>query len=222
MPVMIGSARIDERGKISGGAAGDQKQTSTPDYNGEVSMQSFYVHPKGWDVIRAIKPSHGEKLATKMETACNNPNLGYDQNQRLGIITNGINSSVKTECDCSSLVRECVKEATGKDPGNFNTSTERIALLNTKLFTHINYTSQTKLYNGDILVTCSKGHTAIVVKGLSRIQNKVDIPDDDITKIAKEVISGKWGNGDERKAKLKAHGYDPKKIQKRVNLLLLK
>lgn len=35
--------------------------------------------------------------------------------------------------------------------------------------------------------------------------------------IAKEVIAGKWGNGSERKKKLKAAGYDYEAIQKIVN-----
>ena len=35
--------------------------------------------------------------------------------------------------------------------------------------------------------------------------------------IADEVIAGKWGNGDDRKAKLKAAGYDPDAIQALVN-----
>lgn len=38
--------------------------------------------------------------------------------------------------------------------------------------------------------------------------------------IAKEVIAGKWGNGADRKAKLKAAGYDPDVIQKLVNQML--
>ena len=38
--------------------------------------------------------------------------------------------------------------------------------------------------------------------------------------IAKEVIAGKWGNGSERKQKLKAAGYDPDEVQKRVNQLM--
>lgn len=38
--------------------------------------------------------------------------------------------------------------------------------------------------------------------------------------IAREVIAGKWGNGAERKKKLKAEGYDPNVIQKLVNTLL--
>lgn len=40
--------------------------------------------------------------------------------------------------------------------------------------------------------------------------------------IAKEVIDGKWGNGDTRKAKLKKAGYDYKAVQKEVNKLLRK
>lgn len=40
------------------------------------------------------------------------------------------------------------------------------------------------------------------------------------TQIAKEVIAGKWGNGDVRKNNLKKAGYDPNKIQKIVNSLL--
>lgn len=42
----------------------------------------------------------------------------------------------------------------------------------------------------------------------------------DITKIAKEVIAGKWSNGDERVKRLKAAGYNPKTVQKKVNELL--
>lgn len=41
-----------------------------------------------------------------------------------------------------------------------------------------------------------------------------------IDTIAKEVINGKWGNGEKRKKKLEAAGYDYKKVQKRVNELL--
>lgn len=41
-----------------------------------------------------------------------------------------------------------------------------------------------------------------------------------VNDIAMEVIAGKWGNGDERREKLKAAGYDPVEIQNRVNLLL--
>ena len=41
-----------------------------------------------------------------------------------------------------------------------------------------------------------------------------------IDTLAKEVIAGKWGNGEERKQKLTAAGYDYNAVQKRVNEML--
>lgn len=41
-----------------------------------------------------------------------------------------------------------------------------------------------------------------------------------IERVAKEVIEGKWGDGDERKAKLEKAGYDYKKVQAKVVKLL--
>jgi GH25 family lysozyme M1 (1,4-beta-N-acetylmuramidase) len=43
-----------------------------------------------------------------------------------------------------------------------------------------------------------------------------------IEEIAQEVLEGKWGNGDARKQKLIAAGYDYNKVQKKVNELLSK
>ena len=174
--IIIGSARSDERGKLSGGADGDQKQKSTDDYSGEVSLQNFYCHKKGWYILRWLDPVYAEECAKAMYRACNNPNIGYDQNQRSSILLHGTMSTVKTECDCSSLVRLCVREASATDPGNFTTDTEVTALKKTGLFAEkIKYKSGTPLYNGDILVTCSKGHTAVVVSALPRIKHTVDV-----------------------------------------------
>lgn len=41
-----------------------------------------------------------------------------------------------------------------------------------------------------------------------------------VTELAKEVIQGKWGNGEERKQKLTQAGYDYDKVQAEVNRLL--
>lgn len=41
-----------------------------------------------------------------------------------------------------------------------------------------------------------------------------------VLEIAKEVIRGLWGNGTARRSKLKAAGYDPDEVQKKVNELL--
>ena len=173
MKVLIGSARVDERGKYTGGKSGDQKQSVIPDLGGEVSMQNFYIHKKGWNIIRAISATNAEKIAEAMKNACNNPNIGYDQGNRLAIIKRGTRSAEKTECDCSSLVRQCVIEGTGNDPGNFTTSNEVAVLLASKMFyPAIAYKSGVALYNGDILVTKQKGHTVIVVQGQPRVEQK--------------------------------------------------
>ncbi len=42
----------------------------------------------------------------------------------------------------------------------------------------------------------------------------------DIDAVAKDVIRGKYGNGDERKKNLAAAGYDPAKVQARVNEIM--
>ena len=174
MAIIIGSARIDERGKLSGGQAGDHKQkSSTNDTVGEVSMQNFYVHSKGWYILRPKDANIAKKIASNMKTACNNKNIGYDQMNRLGVMTYGVNSKVKTETDCSTLVRACVKEASGKDPGNFSTLNEADMLEKSGLFEkRIAYTSNTTLYTGDVLVTKTKGHTVIVVEGANRTKNE--------------------------------------------------
>lgn len=164
--VYIGSARVDERGKYSGGAVGDQKQTSSNDYKGEVSQQTFYIHSKGWYVLRPKSPKIAQKIAEAMIRACNNKNVGYSQSDRLGITKYGTGASVLTNCDCSSLVRQCVKEASGKDAGNFNTSNELKCLEATGLFEDaVPYTKGMPLLAGDVLVTKTKGHTAIVTVG---------------------------------------------------------
>lgn len=172
MAVYIGSARHDEDGKYANGAAGDQLQKSTPDYAGEVSMQKFYVHRYGWYVLRAKKINFAMGIAANMITACNNNNIGYDQNQRSGIINAGINTKQKTEADCSTLVRECVKEATKVDPGNFTTLNEVDKLMDTGLFIKQIYHDGMTLYTGDILVSGRKGHTAIVTSGAARNKTK--------------------------------------------------
>ena len=158
----IGHASKTEHSGITNGVVGDQTGK-------EVCMRSYYMHSKGWYALRPKNIDHANAIAEAMVRACKNDNIGYDQSNRLGIITYGTNSSVKTECDCSSLVRQCVIEGTGKDAGNFTTANEKTMLLATGLFEDaISVTSSTVLYNGDILITKTKGHTVIVVSGNER------------------------------------------------------
>ena len=134
MEIIIGSARSDERKSYTGGKVGDQRHMKTPDYGGEVSQQKFYVHSKGWNIIRAKDDGVAKKLAKAMQTACNNANIGYSQSDRYGILKYGTATTQKCNADCSSLVRQCVKEATGKDPGDFTTFNAVTKLRATGLF----------------------------------------------------------------------------------------
>ena len=167
MKIVVGSARVDENGKLSGGKAGDQTGK-------EVSTQPYYMHSKGWYCYRAKDAKVAAHLASAMKDACDNNNIGYDQGERSTVILQlrrygtlkGIET--KTEADCSSLIRACCIEA-GFDTGEFNTASEGAALANTGMFEERkSVTSSTELFDGDILVTKTKGHTVIVVSGNPR------------------------------------------------------
>lgn len=54
-------------------------------------------------------------------------------------------------------------------------------------------------------------------KDISVTKPTTNKPKKSVTEITDEVIAGKWGNGDERKAKLEAAGYDYNEIQNKVN-----
>ncbi len=175
MTITIGSARIDEHGKAVGGKAGDQKQKTSPDYKGEVAMQNFYVSNKGWYILRAKDINVASNIALAMTIACNNPNIGYNQARRLDIIKAGTHATSPTSCDCSSLVRQCVRES-GIEVGNFTTANEASVLMATGQFDKFVYTKGSDLYLGDILVTKTKGHTVIVTSGATRNTNPVAVP----------------------------------------------
>ena len=171
MAVKFGSARIDERGKISGGKAGDQTGK-------EVSTQDYYVHSKGWRVLRPIDPVVAEKIASAMEAACKNNNIGYDQAQRNtlwnDVKARGYDPAKTTkavETDCSALVRVCCAYARVV-MSDFITSTLAARLLASGAFVELTdskYTgASTYLRRGDVLVTRTKGHTGVILSNGSK------------------------------------------------------
>lgn len=163
--IKIGSARVDEKGKYTNGAKGDQTGK-------EVAEENFYIHSYGWNVYRAKKPKHRLDLSACMIQACNNNNIGYSQNERAMIFVDGIDTDTPTNCDCSSLVCECIRHATGYKINNFTTFNEGRELLKSNLFDYVGkYDNSTDLLSGDILVTCKKGHTAIVTHVDDTINN---------------------------------------------------
>lgn len=162
--MFIGSARIDENGRISGGRAGDQT-------GAEVAIEDYYKHSKGWRAFRAKDAIKQRGLAHAMRDACKNPNIGYDQSERNSLFNEAEKHlfnvsliSTPVECDCSSLVRVCCAFV-GVGLPDFSTANEADILLSSGYFDEIKFTQTTGkgLKEGDILVTKTKGHTVIVV-----------------------------------------------------------
>ena len=167
MAVKIGHASGTEKGKATGGAAGDQTGR-------EVYTRGWYKHSKGWRVFRAKDSSVAEKIAKCMEMACANNKIGYDQNQR-NILYNeakqynfDVSKVTKAvETDCSALVRVCCAYA-GVMIDNFCTATEPNCLLRSGTFTELTASKYTTnddyLKRGDILCTKTKGHTLVILE----------------------------------------------------------
>lgn len=175
MSVLIGSARIDENGRASGGVAGDQTGR-------EVATENWYLHPLGWYVLRAKTARMRERIAQDMEYACKNPNIGYDQSQNTTLWhvakTVGYDcSKVKQKCetDCARLVRVCCWFA-GSKPVDFYTGSEVAALRATGDFDVLTSDVYTKtsanLMRGDILVTRTKGHTVVVLTNGANVRSE--------------------------------------------------
>lgn len=98
---MIANSGRDERGRYTGGKAGDQ--------GGEWVVRPWYSRP--WDMVLRADPVIGNKLAELARAAALNDNIGYDQGDRWSFLDALRAASwevgmvnVKCEADCSSGV----------------------------------------------------------------------------------------------------------------------
>lgn len=179
MAVIIGSARQDENGKAYGGQAGNQSGK-------EISTQNWYLHSKGWRVLRAKDAGVGHRLAIAMRAACENKNIGYNQWRRntlydaaavWGFDISRVNTPVET--DCSALVRTCIAYAAGITtlPSSLRTGNMCGLILATGQFEELSgkeYTTKPDyLKAGDILCTKTSGHTVIVLTDGAKAGEKV-------------------------------------------------
>ena len=80
--VLIGSARIDERGKASGGQAGDQTGK-------EVSTQNWYDHSKRWIVLRPKDGAKAQKIAKGMQVGVRQPEYRLRPDQQSVAVESG-------------------------------------------------------------------------------------------------------------------------------------
>lgn len=196
--VKIGQASIDENGKARGGKAGDQTAK-------ELAVCNWYSFP--WTtVIRPKDSKVAEKIASTMEKACKNDNIGYDQSQRTTLFTEAekvkfdlSKITAKCETDCSALVSVCVNAAGIKVSKDMYTGNELAVLSGTNKF-HVYTTKEyvskkDNLKRGDILL--GKGHTAVVVSvdGIETPapqDNKTTVSNLDVAKNFDKKLSGTY------------------------------
>lgn len=175
--VYIGQATSDERGKTSGGTAGDQNKKEVAISKWSYSNKNTYNTWK--HVFRAKNKAARLKIAQAAIDACNNNHIGYDTGAtdrkscfKAAQKVNFDLSKVNTNCEltCSELANVCIAAAGLKSylPVNKQAYVQSLKanLVNSTEFAHYTdaaYTTKSnKLLPGDIIM--SDTHTAIVIK----------------------------------------------------------
>lgn len=181
MAVYIGQASIDERGKITGGKAGNQSGR-------ELNKSNWYNG--GWTLlIRAKDPNLAEKMAKACEVGVVNKNIGYDQYERNTLRAEAKKAgwnlgAIKTPCetDCSAFMAVCAEAAgvnmdvayvSGNAPATFTMKQQWGKTGKFDMITDKKYlTSSDYLKRGDVLVNESR-HTVMVLNDGSKAANPV-------------------------------------------------
>lgn len=164
--IKIGHAAVDERGKYSGGTAGDQTGK-------EVCIREWYNRP--WNVVVRPKSAFvAAGIVRACVAACNNDNIGYDQVQRTTLYSRALamgwdigKIAAPCETDCSALVAVCVNAAGISVSKDIYTGNMVKVLLATGQFDKLTaskyLTSDKYLQAGDILVY-EGHHTAMALE----------------------------------------------------------
>lgn len=108
--VKCGWASIDERGRVSGGKAGDQTGR-------EVKLGDWYNFNQSM-CLRWKNRKKAKKYAEAVKKLCLSPLVGYDQSDRITLynalkasnwnLNKFLKKGKKVECDCSMLVACCI------------------------------------------------------------------------------------------------------------------
>lgn len=226
MAVKCGWASIDERGRARGGVAG---QSIKNGIGTEVKIGNWYYF--GQNVVLRFKSrTEAAKAARVCEQLCSNRHVGYDQNQRTTLYDemkrvkwDPAKIARNCETDCSALIAVILNAIGIKVSKDIWTGNMVKAIMDTgkfSKFTGATYCKKDKYCRyGDIIVN-EAGHVIMALEdgeGTKELDKTKSVKT--INQVAKEVIDGKWGNGDERKRRLRAAGYDPEKVQLAVNAI---
>ena len=144
----------------------------------------------------------------------------------------GLTDIVPTECSCPQMIRLFQDKGKWVEADNYIPSTGDVIFYdwqdsgsgdNTGVADHVGIVAscdgaQIQVIEGN-MGSGYVGERSIRVNG--KFIRGYGVPNY-ITKrsVAEEVISGLWGNGEERKTRLKSAGYDPDEAQKEVNRIL--
>jgi len=151
----------------------------------------------------------------------------YNQMQALKWYLRNCKRIKKCNTDCSSFVGVVVnialvplKLATTIPPDIF-TGTE-YDYLKARGFERVNvdFATGKGMLPGDILINIAN-HTTVIIG--NRPDGQIiasTTKKDSVENVARDVIQGYWGDGKERREALKAAGYDPDEVQRKVNKML--
>ena len=207
------------------GSSGWDGKAKAGDQTGkEVCVRSWYSKP--WDLmLRYSDSSIALKAAQAAVKLAKSGLVGYDQSERNSLykalkknnfdVDLYIKSGVKTETDCSAFVYAvycCFIPRLRSDNNAPRTADMRqfYSKQGFTIYAGTQFTSGKSVLNGDIMLKPGS-HTALVTDGTSGNTspvNMIDLPilspevDSAITVIARDVLKGSWGNGNERKEKL--------------------
>ena len=205
------AARSNSKGGIKGDKAGDQT-------GHEVEVHTLASSGTWKKILRPCK--NADIMVRQAYNAAANDYIGYAQDNRLSLYNRAKSagwdvSKIRNacDCDCSSLIA-VLANCAGYHVISTMTTYNEVSTLANAGFTVMTY-RQLSLRPGDVLWRDS--HTAIYVGTSKTYSGAVK---KSVSQIAQEVIDGKWGNGDERKKRLQASGYDYGAIQSEVNRML--
>lgn len=176
MAIKCAWASIDERGKASGGKAGDQT-------GGEVKIGNWYQFGQNV-ILRSKTKTAANKIAASAKACAENKHIGYDQAQRATLYKAwskiGITKSpalIKTNCetDCSEMTACCILSASIKISPDCWTGNLRAACKETGKFTILTDSKYLKsdayLKKGDIILN-EKSHVIIALENGSKVSVK--------------------------------------------------
>lgn len=222
MTVKCAWAAISEYGTING-KKGDQT-------GGEVRIGPWYQFGQNV-LLRCKNKAKAKKMAEHIKAIANNPHVGYGQSDRLTLYNawRAVGwdnpSKIKQDCntDCSQLISDvCISVGYDISPTNW-TGSLKTALKGTGDFQVLTarkwLDSPDYVQVGDIILN-ERDHVIMALDNGPKVKPAKPAQKPmkkSVATIAQEVIQGKWGVGEDRKARLIKAGYDPVAVQAKVD-----